>query len=46
VITDVAILVAAKKLSLERWPISPMSTKLASGSAKFEKNIGIDSLNK
>ena len=46
VITDVAILVAARYLALPKFPIKEVSTIPTNGVARFEKNIGIESLNK
>jgi hypothetical protein len=42
VITDVAILVAARYFVSPRFPISPVSTIPTNGIAKFEKNTGMD----
>ena len=44
--TAVDILVAAKKLELDRCPIKPISTKLTRGMPKLDIKIGIDNLNK
>ena len=41
----VAILTAIKNFSFSIWPISPVSTIPTSGMAKFEKKMGIESLN-
>ena len=46
VITEVAILIAAKNFSLSRCPIKPVSTNPAKGIAILEKKIGMDNLNK
>ena len=42
VITDVAILVAARYFVSPRFPINPVSTIPTKGIAKFEKNTGMD----
>ena len=42
VITDVAILVAAKYFVSPRFPIKPLSTMPTKGIAKFEKKTGMD----
>jgi len=42
VITDVAMLVAAKYFDSPRFPINPMSTNPTSGIAIFEKKTGMD----
>ena len=46
VITEVAILIAAKNFTLFKCPIRAVSTMPAKGMAIFEKKIGIDNLNK
>jgi len=46
VITEAAMLIAAKNFSLFKCPIRPVSTKPANGMAILEKKIGIDNLNK
>ena len=42
VITEVAILVAAKNLPCPKLPIRPVSTMPTKGIAKFEKKTGMD----
>ena len=46
VITEVAILIAAKNFTLFKCPIRPVSTKPANGMAILEKKIGMDNWNK
>jgi len=46
VITDVAILIAARNFILFKCPIRAVSTIPAKGMAILEKKIGIDSLNR
>jgi len=46
VMTEAAMLIAAKNFSLLKFPIRPVSTKPAKGMAILEKKIGIDNLNK
>ena len=45
VITEVAMLVAAKNLESPKLPIKPVSIIPVKGIAKFEKKIGIDNKN-
>ena len=45
VITEVAILAAAKYFVSPMLPIKPVSTIPTNGMAKFEKKTGMDSIN-
>ena len=46
VMTEAAILIAAKNFTLLKCPIRAVSTKPANGMAILEKKIGMDNLNK